>query len=326
MKRILETDLIFNTDNNELIAVNDGILSTINEVKKLFNTKNNNNENSGDNIVFFTGAGISTSTGIPDFKSQEENWNKDGFELSRSEVFSLPFFRENPERFWEIFRESFPDIDKVSPSLFHTFIASFNNAKIITQNVDNLHNVAFIRNKNNEGNVQNNQEIIELHGNSSRLVCLKCNLWNGSDNFFIDDRYDYFDNDNRRIENNKYMLKDFDEIVPICKKCGSVLKPDISLFFEGVNDFGVARDWIVDADLLVVAGCSLKVGPANELPLYLNWGKYTIDENDNIVFNDSENISRSIWVNNELPPEGYEFDYEFIMPIDTFAKLINFTF
>lgn len=273
------------------------------------------------NITFFTGAGISTSAGIDDFKTQEKNWP---FELTRSEVFSYPFFKQEPEKFWKIYKET---LNKNKfPTKFHHFVYSFNDkSRIITQNTDGLHsdlslaidkidkNSEIDKNMNCLDNVfdydsddsyDDNDDVkigkvLEVHGNCYRVVCLNCL--------------------------QKFPLSNFDNVsIPKCLNCGEILKPDISLFMEGINDFGIARDVIVETtDVLIVAGCSLRVGPTNELPLYLNWGKFTENENGKIVPIDNVVLSQSIWVNKEVPPEDYSFDFEFIMEADVFAELMN---
>lgn len=228
-----------------------------------------------ETIVVLTGAGVSVSAGIPDFKTAEREWE---YERPRNEIFSIPFFRESPERFWEIYRETLTPILEAEKTLFHEFIDQLSElpdkeVMIATQNIDGLHG----------------DEAVELHGSVHRVICVGECLKSGS--------------------YKNYPLDEFNEEVPECPECGAILKPDISLFLEGVNGFGEVRDFIADTDLLLVAGTSLDMGPVNELPLYQNWRK-------------TEELGEKIWVNLTPPPEGYEFDHEVLLSTDEFVDRV----
>lgn len=218
-------------------------------------------------IVFLTGAGVSTDSGIPDFKTQEKNWK---YNLPRAEIFSRPYFNQNPKEFWKIYRETFNN-HLLKPNRFHYLVSALQNSHkvtVTTQNVDGLHSMA------------GSENVIEMHGNMNKAICtrLSCQA--------------------------KYDINEFyDEDLPRCPKCNKVMKPDISLFFEGITGFSDSQWALYEADLLVVAGTSLDVGPANELPFYAKMGKPT----------------KTLWINADNPPYDYDFDYKFIGEISKFV-------
>lgn len=220
--------------------------------------------NNSEKIVILTGAGISTDSGIPTFKQAEKEWEH---ELPRNEIMSIPYFKRNPENFWEIYRTMDFTAKK---NKFHKFcekLSELKNVQIFTQNIDGLHD---------------GKNVTELHGNAKRVICI-----------------------NRQCTQPTYDLNEFNEKIPKCPKCNEILKPDISLFLEGINGFSDVRDAVVDCDLLIVAGTSLTMGPINEIPLYLHW------KNEN---------NKSVWINIEEPPKDYEFDYYYLNGSTKFAE------
>lgn len=206
-----------------------------------------------EKIVVLTGAGVSTESGIPDFQQRDEEWNHD---VDREIATSIWYFKDEPKKFWNIYKEIFASKAYARPNRFHYFLASLQNnhdVTIVTQNVDGLHTAAGSKN------------VIEVHGNLHYVICLnkKC----------------------RR----KYPYQEFEkDSLPICVSCNNVLKPNISLFGEGINGFSEARDTMVESDLIIIAGTSLQVGPINELPLI---SKYY-----------SPHTKRA-WINNQTPKE-----------------------
>lgn len=227
-------------------------------------------------ITVLTGAGVSTDSGIPDFKSTDESWK---FEEPREALLSAIYWRKNPEHFWEVYRStlrSTASSNNLKPGPFHEWLVDLESQSqtalksvlILTQNVDGLHLKA------------GSSNVLEAHGNSSNAVCITCKT--------------------------KVPMESVDsESLPLCKVCDySILKPDVSLFFEGVNGIGEFRTAIRRSDLLIVAGTSLNVGPVNELPLYAQ-------------------INRRIptlWLSNERPPDIYRFSYEIIGSIADFTR------
>jgi NAD-dependent deacetylase len=189
-------------------------------------------------VVVLTGAGISTPSGIPDFRSEGTGlWSRD----EPLEVASLSTFRTDPERFFVWFRPLASLIFNASPNPAHTGLAKLENAEhiqsIITQNIDALHQKAGSKN------------VIEMHGTLRTLSCTQCF---------------------HRAEARIY-LKAFIEQgeLPRCTECGSLLKPDAILFGEQLPQ----RAWYNaqresrQCDLMVVAGSSLEVLPVAGLPM-----------------------------------------------------------
>lgn len=224
--------------------------------------------NSANSITFVTGAGVSVSAGIPDFQTVDQNWH---YEEDRYSVMSAPFFKQNPVRFWEIYKELQKPVKNAKPTDFHLWVAELELTKqinIVTQNTDSLHS--------NAGSSQ----VLEIHGNSSTLLCVEEQV----------------------IFSSKFFKK---QKTPTCPRCNQTLKPDVSLFFEGIQHSYTARNMIRFSDLLIVAGTSLQTGPLNEMVLQeLIRGK------------------RSIWINKNVPPDDYEFDYSYIGETEDFVRNI----
>ena len=190
------------------------------------------------NAVFFGGAGVSTASGIPDFRGKGGLYTGD---LPAEVYLSHSFFVRNTEKFFEFYRSKmlYPN---AKPNVVHSTLASLEKAgklrAVITQNIDGLHQMAGSRN------------VIELHGSVNRNYCLDCG------EFYV---VDY-------ILNSKG--------VPKCAKCGGVVKPDVVLYEEPLSDTEWSRAYkaIEEADLIIVGGTSLSVYPASSL-LYNTNGK-----------------------------------------------------
>jgi NAD-dependent deacetylase len=180
-------------------------------------------------ITVLTGAGVSTDSGIPDFRSSDATWK---YDEPREVLISLPYFLQEPASFWSVYREVFGSKFDAEPNSIHRWIASLeDHAKVtvITQNVDGLHQAA--------GSTQ----VLEAHGSLRTAECLRCG--------------------------RKYhMDKLHDQTVPMCAHCNAPLKPSVSLFMEGVHHMGESRDSILESDVFLCIGTSLQVGPVNELP------------------------------------------------------------
>lgn len=189
--------------------------------------------------VALTGAGISTPSNIPDFRSQGTGlWRKD----DPMQVASLSAFRHRPQSFFNWFRPLAKRIWAAEPNPAHRALAQLEKAgrlqAVITQNIDGLHQKA------------GSQNVIELHGSASHLTCPVCHRCYPAENFqasFLEE-----------------------ESFPHCTVCGEVLKPDIVLFEEmlPMNVWNQAQSQCEHADVMLVVGSSLEVMPANSLPLY----------------------------------------------------------
>jgi NAD-dependent deacetylase len=190
-------------------------------------------------IVAFTGAGISTPSGIPDFRSQGTGlWQKD----DPMEVASLSSFLYSPMSFFNWFHPLYSKIYFSSFNAAHKALTILEDAKkiktIITQNIDNLHQQS------------GSLKVIEIHGSTSELICLDCH---------------------KRIHLNHDLamkfINDFD--IPRCSRCKSYLKPTVTLFEEQLpyHAWEKANKSLLKADLVIVVGSSLDVYPANQLPL-----------------------------------------------------------
>ncbi|MBA5851394.1 NAD-dependent protein deacylase [Clostridium sp. cel8] len=221
--------------------------------------------NSSNNIVFFGGAGVSTESNIPDFRSETGLYKtKNNFSYPPEVMLNHSFFVSHTEDFFDFYKNKMVYKD-AKPNDAHYALAKLENQKklkaIITQNIDGLHQMAGSKN------------VLELHGSVHRNYCTKC--------------HKFFDLD--------YILKSPD--IPKCDKCGGIVKPDVVLYEEGLNMDILNRSiyHIKNADMLIVGGTSLVVYPAAGLIDYFN-GKYLVlinksstqyDNKADIVIHDS---------------------------------------
>jgi len=183
-----------------------------------------------DNVVFFGGAGVSTESGIPDFRSQDGLYNQE-YKYPPETIISRSFFDHNPEEFYRFYKDRML-MPGVQPNKAHKKLAELEAAgkvtAVVTQNIDGLHQAA------------GSKKVYELHGSVLRNYCMKCGK-------FFDMDYVYNASG-----------------VPMCDACGGMVKPDVVLYEEGLdNDVvtGAVRA-ISEADTLIVAGTSLVVYPA----------------------------------------------------------------
>ena len=188
-----------------------------------------------NNIVFFGGAGVSTESGIPDFRSKDGLYNQQ-YKYPPEEILSHTFFINNTEEFYKFYKEKMNSL-KYQPNITHIKLAELENKgklkAVITQNIDGLHQKA------------GSKTVYELHGSVLRNYCMNCHK-------FYDAEY---------IFNSAG--------IPKCS-CGGIIKPDVVLYEEGLNDDTI-RDSILaiqNADMLIVAGTSLTVQPASSLINY----------------------------------------------------------
>ena len=188
-------------------------------------------------IVFFGGAGVSTESGIKDFRSKDGLYKlQSKYGRPYEEMLSHTYFMQHTDTFYQFYRE-FMINTEAKPNAAHKYLAELEKRKsltIITQNIDGLHQLAGSKN------------VLELHGSIHRNYCMKCNAF-----FNLDDLLDM-------------------PSTPRCPKCGGLIKPDVVLYEEGLDQdvlYG-AVDAISKADLLIVAGTSLAVYPAAGLIRY----------------------------------------------------------
>ena len=185
-----------------------------------------------NNIVFFGGAGVSTSSGIPDFRSSNGLYSK---KLNRNftpeQAVSHTFFIRYPEEFFDFYKENLVYLD-AKPNGCHIALAKLEEMEklkaVVTQNIDGLHQIA------------GSKKVYELHGSVHRNYCTRCQS-------FYDAGY---------IINYKG--------IPVCEKCGGIIKPDVVLYEEGLDDqiISGAIHAISKADTLIIGGTSLVVYPA----------------------------------------------------------------
>lgn len=212
-----------------------------------------------DNIVFFGGAGVSTESGIPDFRSKDGLYNQHDvqFEKYRPEyLLSHSCLMYESKVYFEFHRQKM-DTRKIEPNNAHKYLAKLEETGklkgIVTQNIDGLHQKAGSKN------------VFEIHGSALRNYCTKCGK-----------EYDI-----------NYIF-DNEEPIPHCT-CGGMLRPDITLYEEGLPDDAVdkAIRAISKAEMLIIGGTSLTVYPAASFINYFN-GKYIV------IINQSElNIGKS---------------------------------
>ena len=191
-------------------------------------------------IVFFGGAGVSTESGIPDFRSADGIYHQQ-YKYSPEQVVSHTFFMRYPEAFYEFYKEKMMALD-AKPNPAHLKLAELEKAgkltAVVTQNIDGLHQAAGSRN------------VYELHGSIHRNYCMKCGK-------FYDAEY----------------VKNYDG-VPGCE-CGGIIRPDVVLYEEGLDQATIqgAVRAISQADMLIIGGTSLVVYPAAGFIDYFR-GKY----------------------------------------------------
>lgn len=213
-----------------------------------------------DKIVFFGGAGVSTESGIPDFRSVDGLYNQK-YDYPPEEILSHTFFMNKTKEFYRFYYDKIM-ITGIKPNAAHKKLAELEScgklSAVVTQNIDGLHQKAGSKN------------VYELHGSTLRNYCMGCGE-------FYDGDYILSCKDN----------DDFDKIAR-CAKCGSVIKPDVVLYEEGLDDNVVsgAINAISNADMLIIGGTSLVVYPAAGLINYFR-GKYLVLINKGATGKDS---------------------------------------
>lgn len=197
-----------------------------------------------DSIVFFGGAGVSTESGVPDFRSADGLYNQK-YRFPPETIISRSFFDRYPEEFYRFYRDKLL-LDGIKPSRAHYALAELERAgklkAVITQNIDGLHQAA------------GSKVVLELHGSVLRNYCEKCHA--------------FYDLD--------YIRNSSD--VPVCEKCGGPVKPDVVLYEEGLDNetISAAVRYISEAQVLIIGGTSLAVYPAAGLIDYFKGEKLVV--------------------------------------------------
>ncbi|MBQ9815022.1 MAG: NAD-dependent protein deacylase [Lachnospiraceae bacterium] len=216
-----------------------------------------------DNIVFFGGAGVSTESNIPDFRSVDGLYNQE-YDYPPETILSHSFYMSNPEEFYRFYKNKMLILD-AKPNAAHLKLAEWERQgklkAIVTQNIDGLHQAAGSRN------------VYELHGSVHRNYCQKCGKFFGPE----------------------YIAAS--EGVPVCDSCGGRIKPDVVLYEEGLDNDTIegAVLAINRADVLIIGGTSLVVYPAAGLIDYYRGNKLVLinrsttprDKMANLIINDS---------------------------------------
>ena len=203
--------------------------------------------NESENIVFFGGAGVSTESGIKDFRSADGIYMMN-YRVPPETVLSRSFFNEHTSEFYDFYRKylCYPDAE---PNVAHYKLAELEKSgklkAVITQNVDGLHHKA------------GSKCVYELHGSAMRNYCMKCGKFHGFDFVYESDG------------------------IPKCE-CGGTVKPDVVLYEEPLNEDVIsgAVDAIERADMLIVAGTSLTVYPAAGFIRYFRGNKLVLINKD----------------------------------------------
>ncbi len=199
--------------------------------------------NESNYIVFFGGAGVSTESGIPDFRSVDGLYNQK-YKYPPEVIVSHSFYVSRTEEFYEFYKDKMLFLD-AKPNAAHIKLAELEAEgklkAVVTQNIDGLHQMA------------GSKEVLELHGSVHRNYCQKCKK-------FFDLEY---------IVNSQG--------IPKCDTCGGTIKPDVVLYEEGLDQSVIARtiEHISHADMLIIGGTSLAVYPAAGLIDYFN-GKHLV--------------------------------------------------
>lgn len=218
-----------------------------------------------ENIVFLGGAGVSTESNIPDFRSADGLYNQAKDQVvSPEELLSISYMKNNTETFYDFYINKVIHLE-AKPNITHEVLAKLETIgklkAVITQNIDGLHQKA------------GSQNVIELHGSIYENYCTQCN--------------------------KKYTVQTIVESqgIPTCDDCGGVIRPDVVLYGEGLDtkDVNDAIHYISNADLLIVGGTSLVVYPAAGLVNYfqgeslvlINRDKTPYDRQADLVIHDN---------------------------------------
>lgn len=207
-----------------------------------------------NNIVFFGGAGVSTESNIPDFRSADGLY-QETYKYPPEQVVSHTFFVQKPELFYEFYKSKMMFLD-AKPNKAHKKLAEMEEKgklkAVITQNIDGLHQLA------------GSKHVLELHGSIHRNYCQRCG----------------------RFYDAKYVKES--EGIPMCD-CGGIVKPDVVLYEEGLDSMTIQQSVraISEAEMLMIGGTSLVVYPAASFIDYFN-GKYLVVINKSATSRDAQ--------------------------------------
>ena len=208
-------------------------------------------------IVFFGGAGVSTESGIPDFRSVDGLYNQK-FKYPPETIISHSFFERRPEEFFEFYKEKMLPLG-FEPNVTHKVLARWERegklTAVVTQNIDGLHQKAGSKN------------VLELHGSVLRNYCVRCHKSYSAE----------------FVKNSKG--------VPLCD-CGGIVKPDVVLYEESLDqDVMYRAAWAIEgADLLIVAGTSLTVWPAAGMIRYYRGNRLVLINRDRTPYDSEANL------------------------------------
>ncbi len=209
-------------------------------------------------LVFFGGAGVSTESGIPDFRSADGLYHQK-YDVSPEEMLSHTYFVKHPEKFYAFYRDKMNCTDAL-PNDAHKTLARWERegvlTAVVTQNIDGLHQKA------------GSETVYELHGSIHRNYCLRCGKTYGADGIFASD-----------------------EPVPHCA-CGGIIRPDVVLYEEGLDNATIegAIHAIREADVMIVAGTSLTVYPAAGLLRYFQGDRLLLINRDETKMDEAADL------------------------------------
>ena len=213
--------------------------------------------NESNNIVFFGGAGVSTESGIPDFRSKDGLYHQK-YDYPPEEILSHTFFINHTDAFYKFYKDKMNSL-KYEPNITHIKLAKLEEEgklkAVVTQNIDGLHQKAGSKN------------VYELHGSVLRNYCMKCHK-------FYDAEYVFTSKG-----------------IPKCT-CGGIIKPDVVLYEEGLDEETLENAIlaILNADLMIVAGTSLTVQPASSLLNYYKGNKLVLINRDITPYDNRANL------------------------------------
>jgi len=207
-----------------------------------------------NNIVFFGGAGVSTESGIPDFRSATGLYSH-----SPEYLVSRTYFNKNKDGFFEFYKKHlvYPDVKPNDAHKVLAYLEKIDKLKaVITQNIDGLHQMAGSKN------------VLELHGSIYRNYCMDCGTF-----YTLEE-----------VINRKG--------VPHCSKCNGIIKPDVTLYEEVPNmeTYDKAMDYISNADVLIIGGTSLVVYPASSLVDLYGGNKLILINKDSTSYNEKADL------------------------------------
>lgn len=224
-------------------------MSAVDELQQVIDRSNR--------MVFFGGAGVSTESGIPDFRSVDGLYNQK-YDYPPEKILSHTFFKNHTEEFYRFYRDKMLCLDK-KPNNAHLKLAELERAgklsAVITQNIDGLHQAA------------GSKTVYELHGSVLRNYCMKCHKFHSAE--FIKQSSG----------------------VPYCE-CGGIIKPDVVLYEEGLDDKTVsgALNAIQNADTMIIAGTSLTVYPAAGFVRYFSGNNLILINRDTTPLDNSADM------------------------------------